>query len=537
MISASSGEPAPDFNNDDNDYAALLAALRSHVQTATGPLFTTDASGLYDAFLNGLETTRRQVYTCAVCRRFVESFGALATIGDAGELRSWLWHAPGVPARFAAAVKAMARLVDKAQVTGVFLSSERAWGLAENTSKRTGITWQHMAIVAPAALVHKASPIQTATQAAAEIAQERLMVERALNDFPLDVAVQARTLLKSGNLARSEKADAIATWFVELHERLDKAKGVVADRLMWHAAATAPTGFAHLRGGMLGTLLEDVQSKVPFDVLRAKWAAKMDPLQYMRPQAAPGAGNIAAAEKIIAALGSAGALARRFARLEEVQALWKPAPKAEPTKGGVFGHLAPKSTKPAAVAQPPVVMTFEKFRRQVLPEAAQIEVLVPEKGGFIALVTAVNPDAPPLLQWDREDRRNPVNWYVYPGGSPAAQWGVSPGFREITALTLLPSMWGGEHGQAHQGKGLIFLLRDCRDSNDAGIALFPEVLKSEYRAIRATLEAHSKGAKLEGRAEASACGLDLRAGATWNQEVRVTDRRGAQTTYKLDRWD
>ena len=152
------------------------------------------------------------------------------------------------------------------------------------------------------------------------------------------------------------------------------------------------------------------------------------------------------------------------------------------------------------------------------------------------LLKGIEP-APPVLQWDRADRRNPVNWYVYPSGSPARQWGVQPGWVDATALVLLPPMWGGEDDHAHQGKGVIAVLAGCRDERDAGIALFPEVLKSEYRAIRATIEAHSRGAKLAGRAEASACGLDLRAGRTWDQQVRVTDRRGAQTVYSLDRWD
>lgn len=535
MVSVSSG--VTPGTNDDDDYGAFLAALRAHGAAAEGPLFVTDAAALYDEFLAALPLEMRRVHACAACRRFVDTFGALAGISARGELRSWLWHAPGIPARYAAAVQAMARRVDSARVTGVALTPHRVWGLPENRSLRSGVTWRHIAIEPPAALVHVASPVRTADQAAAEVAQERVMVERALGEFPLDVAVSARTLLKGGNLYRSEKAEAIAAWFVELHERMRGAKGPVADRLLWSAAATAPTGFAHLRAGMLGTLLEDIQAGVPFETLRAKWAAKMDPTQYMRPQAAPTAGNIAAAEKVVAALASAGALARRFARLDEVESLWKPAAPTEPAQGGIFSHLQRKAARPRAVAQPPVVMTFDKFRREALPEAAAIELLVPERGSFIALVTAVNPAAPPILQWDRADRRNPVNWYVYPGGSPASQWGVEPGWREVTALTLLPSMWGAEAEHQHQGKGVIALLRTCRDTREAGIALFPEVLKSEYRPIRATIEAYSKGATLEGRPEATACGLDLRAGQTWNQQLRVTDRRGTQTTYSLDRWD
>jgi len=536
MVSVSSGV-TPARTDDDSDYNAFLAALRAHGGAAQGPLFATDATALYDAFLTALPPERRQHYTCAACRRFVDAYGALATIGERGELRSWLWHAPGIPARFAASARAMAQQVEAARVTGVALTSLRAWGLPENRSLRTGVTWRHMAIEPPAALVHVDSPVQTAAQAAAEVAQDRVMVERAIGEFPLHVAVSARSLLKGGNLYRSEKAEAIATWFVELHERLRGAKGPIADRLLWSAAATAPTGFAHLRAGMLGTLLEDVWTGVPFETLKARWAAKMDPTQYMRPQAAPTAGNIAAAEKIVQALASAGSLARRFARLDEVLALWTPETPSEPARGGIFSHLRPKSARPTPVTQPPVVMTFDKFRREALPEAAAIELLVPERGSFIALVTAVNPDAPPILQWDRADRRNPVNWYVYPGGSPASQWGIEPGWREVTALTLLPSMWRAEAEHKHQGKGVIALLRGCRDTREAGIALFPEVLKSEYHAIRATIEAYSKDAKLEGRREATACGLDLRAGQTWDQQLRVTDRRGTQTIYALDRWD
>ena len=470
-------------------------------------------------------------------RRFVERFGGLVTVGAHGEPRAWLWRAAGIPALYAEPVRAMARRVEDARVIGAHVCAATTWGVPENQARRTGHRWRHFAVTPPAALVHPPGPLQTAAQAAAEITEERGMVERALADYPYDAALRARTLLKGGNLYRSEKAEAIATWFVELHERVRAAKGDARDRLLWAAAATAPTGFAHLRAGVLGTLLDDVIAEVPFQTLRGKWAAKLDPTQYQRPQAAPSAGNIAAAEKIVAALQSAGALARRFARLDDVQALWTPTPPAAPPPGGVFSHLVAKAGKVTAPAQPPVVMTFAKFRREVLPEAAQLAVLVPEHGHFLALVTTADPAAPPVLQWDRADRRNPVNWYVYPSGSPARQWGVQPGWVDATALVLLPPMWGGEDDHAHQGKGVIAVLAGCRDERDAGIALFPEVLKSEYRAIRATIEAHSRGAKLAGRAEASACGLDLRAGRTWDQQVRVTDRRGAQTVYSLDRWD
>lgn len=61
----------------------------------------------------------------------------------------------------------------------------------------------------------------------------------------------------------------------------------------------------------------------------------------MRPTAAPSAGNVAQAEKVVAALRSAGALSRRFAKLEDIQTIWKWTAPATPQRanGGVFGHI------------------------------------------------------------------------------------------------------------------------------------------------------------------------------------------------------
>ncbi len=76
---------------------------------------------------------------------------------------------------------------------------------------------------------------------------------------------------------------------------------------------------------MIGTLLEDLTAGLPFAQIKAKFDAKMDALNYQRPAAAPAAGNIARAEKIIAKLKTEGSLDRRFARLDEIQKLWVPA--------------------------------------------------------------------------------------------------------------------------------------------------------------------------------------------------------------------
>ena len=290
---------------------------------------------------------------------------------------------------------------------------------------------------------------------------------------------------------------------------------------------------------MIGTLLEDLEAGLAFEDVARKFAAKMNPTQYQRPQAAPSAGNIAQAEKIVEKLGIAPALERRFARIDEIDALWRPPAASEsPDTGGVFGHLVPKGQAPAvsAVALPEQRITWEKFQRTILPDAKSVEVQVPMVGSFVALLTAVNPDAPPIMQWDSEAKRNPFSLYLYDGGSLATQWGlVGNQWRELTAVTLRPHAWFGGSA-AHHSDDVLLIIAGAKDlKENQGNALFPETLRSELREIRSTIESYSKTAKIAGQAEASACGLMLGNGSP--ARVRVTSASGVRAEYLIDRLD
>lgn len=535
-------------DTDDDQYGAFLASLQTRYDAAMAGgarLFTTTATGLFDAFLAVLPEDRRQHYKCHACKRFVERFGGLVTISLDGAVEPIMWNCGTVPLIFRSSVNAMSRAVVKARVTGVFLCEEKTWGMPNNKSAKPPYVWRHMAVVPPASIVHKPSPIQSTEQAAAEKLQEYEMLCRGLDEFPIEIVRQAHALLTTGNLYRSEKCIGVAKWLLELHEARAETENTVArDNMVWLAVASAPAGFCHIRSGMIGTLLEDIAAGLEFADIKAKFDAKMNPLLYQRPQAAPSAGNIAQAEKIVASLKAAGALDRRFATLDDIQALWKPkaaAPKPEKA-GGVFCHLKPKAT-PAAVPidQPPVTMTWEKFQRVVLPGAEVIEFYVPTQNApYAALVTAANPDAPPILQWDREEKRNPVSWYLYHGGSQPEAWNLRSGvYHPVTAIALQPSMWDRE--LAHQGAAVFVLLDGARDTRrdggySAGGGFFPECLRSEYHGVRSTMEAYARSAIVAGSEQASACGIKLEKGSPWNYLFRVASK-GVQTTYKLDRWD
>lgn len=523
----------------DGDYDAFLGRVNerflANCDSGKSPLFTTDAEGLWDLYLDSFpDPTERQYHNCHACRQFIERFGALAVIGDDGRVSSAIWNEDDAPASYRPALAAMSKAVRRAKVTGVFLSDGPVLGTPE-----TG-EWHHFHIsVSPTRgmsfTTYRAT--LTAGQAMAEKREDFKTVMNALSEFTLPHLETALTLLRSESLYRSEKVLGQAEWLHGLHVARSAARGYGKSNVVWRAVATAPAGFCHPRSSMIGTLLEDIAAGKDFDSVSRSFAAKMHPLAYQRPQAAPTAGAIAAAEKIMQQLGAAGSLARRFARLDEVQALWRPIPKkCEPKSGGVFGHLEPKGAKPTSIKIPAQTMTWDKFQRTVLPTAERIEFKAPSVGSYTALVTAVNADAPPIIQWDSEDARNPVSWYGWNGGSTASSFGLCGGdFYEVSAVAFKPSMWNG--GNEHQGLGVVFIIADARESRQAGAALFPEILKSEFHGIRSVLESYSRRAGIEGMDQPHAAGVMLNNGDdSWNATVRVWSG-GQSLDYRLDRWD
>lgn len=509
-------------------------------------LFTTDAEGLFDTFLAKLPKAARPRYVCSACRRFVEAYGGLVRIDAFGLTTPVFWQFVGAGI-YAKAVAAVHAKVAQADVTGVFVSSEPRWGLP-----RTG-EWTHMAVArVPAGLVFKASPLKTAGQRAAELLEEHGMLTRGLDEFPSELVDRAHAMLTNGQLFRSEKCVGVADWLRGVHaaravalrakaEEKDRAR--CATNILWRAVAAAPVGFCHVKATMIGTLLEDLRDGMDLDTVKRRFDVKMNPLIYQRPQAAPSAGNLRQAEKAVEALGSRGAFARRYATLQDLaMTTWLPpaAKSGAPLPAGaLFGGIQPKrgQAAPAMVMPTSRTFTYEKFRREVLPQAKAIRLVAPPSGNFGGILTAVDPTAPPILQWDREDHRNPCSSYVYVNGSSAHAWSLRPsGLYNVLAITPKPACWNGP--PRNDTEAALFVLEGARDASPAlPLCLFPEILRSEYHGIRSSIEALSTQSRTV-RAptdvqEAAGLFVGQSAGAT----LRVTTHDDVELSIVIDRWD
>lgn len=155
----------------------------------------------------------------------------------------------------------------------------------------------------------------------------------------------------------------------------------------------------------------------------------------------------------------------------------------------------------------------------------------------MALTTAVHADAPPILQWDSIEHRNPVCWYFHAYATPSRTWGLQPHtWHSVTGIIRKPCEWGDQKPIEHFSQGIMFLLAGAKDSREgSSLALFPETLRSEYREIRSVIEAYSKQGRLVVPEGEHACTLGFGKG-DWCVRLCVT-ARGLQTIYTIDRWD
>jgi hypothetical protein len=520
------------------DWRAFVAALqRRFAARADGaaPLYSTASGALWALYLDAAPAQLRRSRDCSTCRKFMRRFGHVVTLDEAGKAHSVLWSEVDVPAPFAAACASLAAAVERAPVTGVFLSDHAIWGTPDAGD------FEHLSITPPRSRIF-ASPSVSVSGARAAYVQDRTTLARAISAYPLERIAYARALVTSEQLFRAEKVRGPLEWLGALHRSLEAAGSATArENLLWRAAATAPPGFCHVRSSMAGALLDDLAAGLEMDSVRRRFAERMHPLRYQRPQAAPRAGNVAQAERLVAALESEGALARRFARLSDVRAMWTPSTAPERPRTGVFSHLPTRGGRSSerALDVPERTLTWVKFAAEVLPHASAIALRIPgEARGYMAMVTARDPNAKPILQWDHETERNPTSYYVYVNGSRPGRWNLEADkLHRVTAIVRNPAYWRDPTRATHHGDFVCLVLEGARDlPYERGAGFFPEMLRSEYHPIRATMEAFAKRAVIEGAGDAEVCGLSLHKDEPLDVQLIVTVE-GIRSRVRLDRWD
>ena len=470
------GEPKRG-NGDDHEYAysylrAGWRALDANTDAGAEPLFTTDAhkrhdTTLWDAYLNSFPPEQRQFHNCSCCRHFIQRFGTLVTIKD-GRTTPAVWDVDDAPELYKPAVEALARLVRRAKVTGIFLCEEQALG-----QPVTGI-WRHFAVL-NGVLFQRTTKTAKPDDGRASAGLRQRRAERCPRSR-LQCCCRRSHCRRPSSLALGKRSSA---------RQVAVSQGVRGASQPFRLVARQRVVACHRRRTcwLLPSAQQHDQTDRHFVIeqacssgtVRLSCAEEIEPTIYQRPQAAPTVGSIAVAEKLVEQLGIAPSLRRRFARLEDVLEAWGDAPTVTKAQIGsdALRSRSPRKTTPPTMRVPPVVITWEKFARTVLPTAKSSTHDL-RAGHSAALVTASVPEAPPIFQWDLPERRNPVSWYVYQGGSLASAWDLDTGWAKVTTIALEPPVWFGAKN-THHGDGALFILEGCKDKkvDSAGLGIFP----------------------------------------------------------------
>jgi hypothetical protein len=263
-------------------------------------VYTTDADPqkLWEAYLDAAPEGHRQCRNCRACRSFIQKYGGLVVINEAMAIIPFLWPVGTSAHLYDDACVAMRAIVNKANITGVFLSSEKFFGTTPAGE------WTHLWVKNPNVW---SNPIKTAEQAMAEKLEEYKMADEAIRAYGLYTVRRAIKCLELS--ADNKKHVEQLKWFEGMHTRGPN------DR--WIAIANAPAGYAHIKSGMVGSLLDDLEKGVSPDRAMDRWNDKMHPLQYMRPQAPAKQGTVEQANKMVEKLGIEGALKRKLGETTE----------------------------------------------------------------------------------------------------------------------------------------------------------------------------------------------------------------------------
>ncbi len=386
---------------------AVQSALADALKVSGGKLFIVETDSLVDVYQHSFDDlTERQYHNCRCCHDFITRYGSLVTVDAHGKIRPALWNAGflEVSHPYHTALIRLTNTVQRGKVVGQFLWEETMWGKQE--AGGFSHLWAHL----DKRHCWTRRDI-TASQAMAAKLEDFKNLDHALRVMPHAKVEVAVGMLQSGALHRGDKILPMAIFLNDAFKKTNPLRNTEQrNRALWQLVSSAGAGWCAPRSSVLGALVEDLQQQLKVSELTRRHNERMDPTKYQRPSAPTSAGNVEQAERLIEQLGIASSLRRRFAAADELVTVWEPAQHEVNPPTGMFGHLlANKRVEAEAeLTAKPITMTFAKFRRDILPHALEMEVIVGgHSANFCAFTTAADASAPPILKWDSEECRNP----------------------------------------------------------------------------------------------------------------------------------
>jgi hypothetical protein len=459
--------------HDNGAFDTYLAVMKQHVrQLHKLPWFYSGKKVDYMTFLMYLPQEARQHYNCNACRTFLERYGNLVALCEDGKPIPVCW-VPVAEHVFTAATAYYFNVLSNSIAMVPFKT--RKITIGDNNE----FPWKHFNLTVPE-MARTVTPNKT------------------INDFHerMSLAIKATEKLSvkdinllinwfhTGVLHRGYKFKPMLEAFKQfkiIYRQLSEDIKITHNRLKYFTYMDK-TNSGRIMNTVIGQLLKELNDGVDSGIAIQRFNKRVAH-NYQRPQAAPKVGQVRSADRFVIAESLKPAFQRRLATVDEIQHIWQPnALKGLFTEALTGGHVLLKKSEN---------MSWQKFESTYLRKADEIHLLTTEATArnMCQLTTAYNPDSKPIIVWDTEKQRNPVAWYLHARSAGLATWGIFKQAVEVVKIAKRPNMWHDNF--LFFGDGRILILKDCYDHSyeKVRLGLFPEILKSNLRPYRRTIEA------------------------------------------------
>lgn len=536
------------------DFHALVAHVKStFAKHASKLIFNvqTDGVSFNATYLDSLPEHEHDGHNCFTCRDFLKRFGSLAYVARDGKLCSAVWDETDAPAGYGPVIKALREKAEAGKISGRFFSDEEILG-TEHKGERNGLEWEHFNIPRPEKA--EVGVADTIPGLEAEAALRKRLFAESLGEFKDDLLKDAlHQFTYDPELAQREGQDKLLEMYIEARNAVKATTGKERANLIWWWSNRLPRGAATITNTALGEFLAMLPSNERLARSRYLEATRSD--KYMRPAAEAKEGAINAAEKLIATLGLTTALQRRAATLDDIpEGIWvwqHPEEEAKADQpGGVFDKLRKQTAEqPNRPIQGPN-KDWGEFVREILPKAKSVQYQIPDgRVNFGRFVTQADPEANPILIWDKPEKRNPFSHYVYVGqdwlgnrvaGSVPKQWNLpETGYVKVTGVLPVPHAWDKDNMPAGYAYGEMVVLEGAREVESRGLGLFPEIVTRDLYPVRTVIENFSNTSDMVRAEEGEFAGLILSQGFDANGPVArfLVELDTGLVLFNITRWN
>lgn len=349
---------------------------------------------------------KRREHDCSCCRHFIKQFGNVVTIKNGVVTTVWDFNTGDEV--YQPVVDALSAFIKAHDVTDVYYTNTSRIGVPmnyEHCEDGSILTWDHFSVDLPNAFVSRSDI--SAGEFKGKHRDIRNVFKRSLDEISIDALDTVLELITHNSLYRGEEWKAPLTDFRAYKVTYDEITCDNARELYaWEKSEGVGAAIGKIRNHSIGVLLIDISEGMDLEQAVRRYENIVAPSNYKRPKAIFTKKMLEEAQKKVLELGYMESLPRRHATLNDISVnniLFCNRDVLNKVQGGnVFADMMSDVKKKAVNFDRVEEVSFDKFVKDILPTAREVEVYLENKHAknMVSLIAPQNSEAPSMFKWN-----------------------------------------------------------------------------------------------------------------------------------------